>query len=98
MQCCSCSMSSGNEYHKSVTFPTVARALAVVIHCILFKFTLNISMVVMISSHSSKAEQYGLKNCLKVLLPDLFSLPKESVSVFSACLRLVCKIHAVLLP
>jgi hypothetical protein len=40
----------------------------------------------MISSHSSTAEQYGLKNCLKVWLPDLLSLPKESVSVFSGAL------------
>jgi len=54
-----------NEWHKSVvTFPAVARALAVVIPCSLLKFTLNISMVIIISSHSSTAEQYGLKNCL----------------------------------
>jgi hypothetical protein len=72
-----------NEYHQSVTFPTVARALAVVIPWSLLKLTLNVSMVVMISSHSSTAEQYGLKNCLKIWLPDLFWLLKESVSVFS---------------
>ena len=55
-----------NEDHKSVAFLTGARALAVVIPCSLFKFTLNILMVVMISSYSSTAEQYGLKNCLKI--------------------------------
>ena len=76
-----------NEWHKSVvTFPAVARALAVVIPCSSFRFTLNISKVVMISSHNSRAEQYGLKNCLKIWLPDPFWLPKESVPVFYGAL------------
>ena len=79
-------MSSGMNTISLFSFPTIARALGVVIPCSLFKFTLNILMAVVVSSHTSTAEQYGLKNCLQIWLPDLFWLPKKVDQYFSGAL------------